>query len=149
MRAVAHLHGFYLVDCIYSPAKQRMAIDELIDEFCERIRQEEGQKGCAAAASRLAVRLKDESFQEEREWRLISMPKGVFESEFRQGISMLLPYFKLPLGDDRNAYLQEVVVGPTPHPELAESSVTMLLTKLKLSNPPGLVRGTRIPCRNW
>ena len=154
LRDVAHQHGFYLVECLYTPADQQRAISELIDEFLKRMGASEewnlaDQGGCVATATRLAMMLKDESFAEEREWRLISRPKMIREMDFRRGTSTLVPFFKLPLGPDRNAYLDSVRTGPTPHPELATASVHMLLQKLGLSDPTENVKRTRIPYRNW
>src|SRR5262249_49066159 len=139
LRSVAGNQGFYLGKCSYSMADQRTEICKLIDEFCERAESELTESNPwasgAALASRLAVLLKHESFQEEQEWRLISMPHGTFELEFRPGVSTLVPYFKFDMGKDRDTYVQSVRVGPTPHPELATDSVRMLLRKLKLTNP--------------
>ena len=98
---------------------------------------------------RLAMMLKDSSFAEEREWRLISMPKMVTALEFRQGTSMLVPFFKFALDTRRDAYLDSVRVGPTPHRELSVNAVRMLLRKLELSNADHMVTETRIPFRNW
>jgi hypothetical protein len=154
LRDFAHEQGFYLASCVYTLTEQRKTINELIDEFVARINASadwtgEAQGGCVALASRLALMLKHESFKEEREWRLISMPKMVSELCFRQGKSMIIPFFNLALGPDRNSYLDSVIVGPTPQAELAIGSMRMLLRKLQLSGPEDKVRGTTIPYRNW
>jgi hypothetical protein len=62
---------------------------------------------------------------------------------------MLVPFFKFALEEHKNAYLDSVRVGPTPHRELAVNSVRMLLRKLELSDPEDKVTETRIPFRNW
>jgi len=95
---------------------------------------------------RLAVMLKDGSFAEEREWRLISIPMMIHHLDFRQGTSMLIPFYKFALEENRNAYLDSVTVGPTPHRELAANAARMLLRKLALSDPEDK---TKIPFRNW
>jgi hypothetical protein len=154
LRDLAHEQGFYLAECIYAPTEKRKAINELVDEFVDRIGASvdwtgEEQGGCVALASRLALTLKHESFKEEREWRLISIPKMVSELCFRQGTSMIIPFFNLALGTNRNTYLDSVTVGPTPHAELAIGSMKMLLRKLQLTDPEDKVEGTSIPYRNW
>jgi hypothetical protein len=154
LRKLARTQGFYLVRCIYAHTNQQQAIGEVINEFRARMKRSQDwgltdQGGCVATAMRLAVMLKDRSFAEEREWRLISMPKMISKLDFRQGTSMLVPFFKFTLEEDRNAYLHSVRVGPTPHRELAVNSVRMLLRKLKLSDPEDKVTETRIPFRNW
>ena len=154
LREAAHPQGFYLVPCLYTRADQQEAASQLIEEFRERMvaSTEWGlreQGGCVAAVMRLAMMLKDSSFAEEREWRLISMPKMVTALEFRQGTSMLVPFFKFALDTRRDAYLDSVRVGPTPHRELSVNAVRMLLRKLELSNADHMVTETRIPFRNW
>lgn len=154
LRKAAHRQGFYLVRCIYTQADQQQAIGKLIQEFRERMTTSPiwgptEQGGCVATAMRLAIMLKDRSFAKEREWRLISMPKIISELHFRQGTSMLVPFFKFALEEHKNAYLDSVRVGPTPHRELAVNSVRMLLRKLELSDPEDKVTETRIPFRNW
>jgi hypothetical protein len=154
LREVAHEEGFYLAKSVYTPGDQELKIAELIEEFIERMTaslewspRDEG--GCVATATRLAGTLKDDSFAEESEWRLISKPKMASEIDFRQGRSILVPYFKFPLGSDRNAYLDSIRIGPTPHTELAVASAEMLLLKLGLAEPKEKVARTRIPYRDW
>jgi len=98
---------------------------------------------------RLAMMLKDGSFAEEREWRLISRPKMIKELEFRQGTSTLVPFFRFALDNRRDAYLDSIRVGPTPHRELAVNAARMFLRRLELSNADSMVTETRIPFRNW
>lgn len=153
IRKAAHEQGFYLVPCSYTPADQQEAVEQLINEFQERMNAStewglKEQGGCVAAATRLAMMLKDGSFAEEHEWRLISQPKMIKELEFREGKSTLIPFFKFALGN-RNAYLDSVRVGPTPHRELAVNAVRMLLRKLELSSADSMVTETRIPFRDW
>ena len=141
LREAAESQGFYLVPCLYSPDDQQRAVNELIQEFRDRMAdcQEwgpQGQGGCVALVMRLAMTLKDSSFAEEREWRLISRPKMVKDLEFRPGTSMLVPFFRFTLNEKREAYLESVRVGPTPHRELAARAVRMLLRKLELSDHP-------------
>jgi hypothetical protein len=154
LREAAHRQGFYLVRCIYSHADQQQAIAELIQEFRERMTTSSKwslteQGGCVASAMRLAVMLKDNSFAEECEWRLISIPKMISELEFREGTSTLVPFFKFTLGVDKNVYLDSIRVGPTPHREQAARAAQMLLRKLEISDPEDKVTETRIPFRNW
>lgn len=93
---------FYLAKCLYSPKDQLKAIKALIDEFCRHIAAlqqftsfEAG--GSRAEVVRLATLLKHESFQEEREWRLLSTPQMVNSLEYRAGVSTIIPYCKFDL----------------------------------------------------
>jgi hypothetical protein len=107
----------------------------------------------------LALVLKHVAFKEEREWRIISpvlMDKApafpiIEETKlaFRSGKSVLTPYRRIPLKDDKDNFpLNEVVIGPNPNPKQACRSVQSLLNSEK-----GLdsvkVRNSDIPYRNW
>jgi hypothetical protein len=68
---------------------------------------------------RIATLVKDDSFHEEKEWRVVS---PVFSNyieppiKFREGSSMLIPYMELPLGDSgQKIQIEEIFVGPTPY----------------------------------
>lgn len=98
---------------------------------------------------RVAVTLKNEAFKEEDEWRLVSRPLRVKYLEFRPGVSMLIPFFKFALGEDRTGFLDSVRIGPTPHPDLAAASVRMLLRRLNVLEPESRVAPTMIPFRSW
>ena len=154
LRKAAHGQGFYLVPCVYTSADQDELVNRLINEFKERLANSkewgsEQLSGCRALTTRIAMLLKSNTFEEEHEWRLISVPKTIKEIEFRQGASMLLPFFRFILDIQPDAYLDSVRVGSTPHRELAIRAVRMLLRKLEVSNPDPRVVETRIPFRNW
>jgi Protein of unknown function (DUF2971) len=160
---------FSVAPCIYKPEKQCEVVEAIVAEVLEsRLAQMPtvGSANAELAAKvdllgklhRFALIFKDEKFQEEKEWRIISRvlmdfkPAFPVEEEnkldFRQGKSMLIPYRRVPLKDDRNSFpLHEVVVGPNPNPEQSIRSVLSLL------NSQGLVaaniRPSSIPYRNW
>jgi hypothetical protein len=104
-------------------AEQQAEIRSLLDEFRDRARSEAsgeltGSRHWAsgsALADRLAVLFKHESFQEERERRLISIPRTVTELDYREGVSTLVPYYRFDLGNERDTYIHSVKIGPTPH----------------------------------
>jgi hypothetical protein len=153
LRNLAHTLGFYLVRCIYDPEEQQDAVQRLVDEFCEVIASPDGDdwaalRGCVTAATRLAVMFKHRSFEEEHEWRLMSL-RPIAELDFRPGVSTIVPFTKFCLPSDRNSYLQSIIVGPTPHPELARHSIETLLRKLGVSDPEKRVTETSIPYRDW
>lgn len=166
------LQGFKLVRCIYSKNEQVRAvsnmIETLIDEFKDEPEPEYGfdisyqsTSTFLDRLSEIAPTLKDPSFEEEAEWRII-VTASFRELSFRAGNSMLTPFYKVSLrssDNDKFSFLpliQEVIVGHTPHSELA-----VLATEAFLINmfPPRLldgdystpikVRKTSIPFRNW
>jgi hypothetical protein len=97
----------------------------------------------------LAPALKDPSFAEEQEWRLVCLPAS-FENDtpqFRQGRSMLVPYYTHRFPKKAPVPIEELVIGPTPHPTLARDATRSLLSAYEL--PSSKVRSSRIPYRNW
>jgi hypothetical protein len=61
---------------------------------------------------------------------------------------MLVPYFRIPLGSGQRPFgIEEIIVGPTPHPEQSIRSVKGLLTAHDLEKTR--VRSSEAPYRNW
>ena len=156
---VTKSESFYLAPCIYDHSKQRKLIRVLIEEILEENiegkpwdNEDHIPKGgnLCAYLHRYAPILKDPSFKEEREWRIISRPLSCkFERfEFRPGKSMLIPYYRFPLSKDKVPFhVHEIVVGPTPHPIQAEHSASSFLVSEGLRNVP--VNISIVPYRSW
>ncbi len=108
----------------------------------------------------LAPTIKHGAFKDEQEWRLISNLVSPEDSRWRvrAGRSMLIPYISITLAPV-GAYLpiQDVVVGPTPHMDLAIRAVGILLElklepvalQVPMTRQPARIRNSRIPYRNW
>ncbi|KXO13894.1 hypothetical protein AKG98_1639 [Moritella sp. JT01] len=91
--------------------------------------------------------IKDEAFEEECEWRLISphYPEGNNTNlKFREGASMLVPYIELPLGN--KPFFSHVRMGPSQHQNLAFEGLMMYLSNENISNSLG---NCQIPYREW
>jgi hypothetical protein len=151
-------HHFHLVPCIYESRKQRVLITSLIAKVYDEISKARHsgkvhpRKGgnLAAYLHRYAPILKDSSFSDEREWRIISRPlmNGLDDFAFREGNSMLIPYYQFPLEDAGVPFkLVEVVVGPTPDPTRSVASVRNFLVSEGLDAVT--VRSSTVPYRNW
>lgn len=156
---VATIESFYLAPCIYDRSKQRELISALVEEVLEENIEgtpwddedhiPRGGNLCAYL-HRYAPILKDPSFKEEREWRVISRPLSCkFERfEFRPGNSMLIPYYRFPLSNEKVLFdVHEIVVGPTPHPIQAVHSASSFLVSQRLRNIP--VNNSVVPYRSW
>lgn len=79
--------------------------------------------------------LKDPSFREEREWRMVDArsphSKDPRKVNFRQGPLGLTPYVELGLAlPDGQLPLREIIVGPGPHAELRLSAIEFMLAEL-------------------
>lgn len=153
--------GFSFAPCIYSSQKQGIAMQELMIEVAEELiklrsgseeEQHRYQLGGRLRRSlhRFAPLLKDPSFHEEQEWRVVSSPLTCLDErfDFRTGNSHLVPYFRVPLITDEIPFqLHEIVIGPTRDPELSRASVKSLLVREGLDNVP--VSISEVPYRNW
>ncbi len=168
---LAKRHDFYLACCIYDSGQQREIIRALIEEVVEenkcrwaalqsgsidpeRVQTEEfllkGGGNLHAYLLRYAPTLKDPAFRDEREWRLISgaLPCSSPRFGFREGRSMLIPYYRFPLAlQDGRSPFYEVVIGPTPEQELSKVSLQSFLISLDLRETA--VRKSSVPYRNW
>jgi len=167
LRVATEKLEWFLVPCIYDPATQRNLVRALVEEVLEEnlgvlpgVEDEEEDsvlKGMGgnllAYLNRYAPILKDESFKEEREWRIISRPVFSRRLDYREGRSLIVPYYRLPLCEDnQNLELHEVVIGPTPDAERSKSSVTSLLVSQKVimqGNGGVNVKVSHVPYRDW
>lgn len=159
---IQEFNDCHIAKCIYTDSEKADLFDLLIESLYEQIddmgveylqdyakcvtalRQETGH-----IIKTLAL-VKHEAFQEECEWRLISKSEqnahfGLSLAEFRPGASMLMPYLKWRLPDDEWLF-DSILLGPTPHPNLAIASLRALALKYKLTNQ---VQESRIPYRVW
>ena len=123
-----------------------------------------------ATAALLAVTaptFKHDAFRDEQEWRLILLnasgqmsakerERRLFYGEglgpmpgkqFRAGKSMLVPYVEAEPNTTEGYSIKEVIVGPTPHPELSIKSVEAFFQSL--NHAEVTVRPSKVPYRHW
>jgi hypothetical protein len=144
---LARLQGFRLGRCLYQPEQQALLIAQLLDSVEELATRRFGSLSgtppepelldlLAEVGSdllRLAALLKHPSFQEEEEWRLVSPILDDFRKppvRFREGVSMLVPYWAFalePASDRAGPLLDHIFLGPTSNHILSMSSLTMYL----------------------
>jgi Protein of unknown function (DUF2971) len=158
--------GFRIARCVYDPQAQSEMIQQFLvsaldtfhktrNAFGEVGRQDWAAQYFAALDVdleflRLAPILKDKSFEEEDEWRLISSPILLTHPQvcFREGKSMILPFFKIELAqEDEHLSFPEIFIGPTPHEVLSKISVESLLSAKDFDGSS--VRLSGIPYRGW
>ena len=149
---IAKQQNFVVWPCVYNPTLQlelvKYLIDCWIEKFSEKmLNHEKMLEEINVSICKLAPIIKDESFIEEQEWRLVSSATG-FEKNmaFREGEFSLIPYLNLRDNDSKDCF-KKIVVGPSPHTDLAINSLKMFLKQNKLSNVE--VVTSRIPFRNW
>jgi hypothetical protein len=156
--------GLSLSRCIYDPEDQQRLIQDAIDEFFATNANKEpahwdrdrgyvdpdrpntfvvlrhAGDDFATRLSLIAPLIKEKSFADEREWRLVAPTVSAHELDHRPGRSMLIPYCNIPIGDDdKFDSIREIIVGPTPHPDLSAASVRSLAVAAGLDNPDNIL----------
>jgi hypothetical protein len=133
--------GILLGKCIYEETDQRELLKSEIKIVFDQKRKwdrngrtedEEGLPNqLIPKLLRLAPLIKHESFNSEKEWRLIGIESCSSQNfGFREGVSTIIPYYRHSLlNEKKEMSLHEVVVGPTPQPQLSISAVTSLLIR--------------------
>jgi hypothetical protein len=167
LTAATEKQEWFLAPCIYDPVIQRDLVRALVEEVLEEnlggplVEDEEEDSILKDMGGNLrpdlytyAPILKDESFKEEREWRIISHPMFSRRLDYREGRSLLIPYFKFPLWENNQPRLHEVVIGPTRDAERSKSSVnSFLLSRKVATETKGTfgpeVRISQVPYRDW
>lgn len=152
----------FLARCLYESNAQEKLIGELIDAtvaFAENNRRagltqdrtfRESYKLLGRLLPLVAPALKASSFAEEHEWRLVRVGTSFEDAppQFRMGRSVLVPYYEHSFpGQTGSVPIDELVVGPTPHPELAREAAQALLLSHGLAS--ATVRLSAIPYRTW
>lgn len=103
--------------------------------------------------ARIAPLIKDKSFEEEKEWRLVAQNVSPQDLEYRPGESMIIPYYTIPIGDESKFdSIGQITVGPTPHPQLSLTSAMSLIATAMTLNGSGsgvAFKVTDIPFRSW
>lgn len=163
------LQNCKLVKCIYSADEQKIKMFEIIDYMIENFMDEsepdykmpvhyDSGEVFKDKLSEIAPAMKDASFKEEAEWRILSTV-NFEELSFRTGSSMLTPYIKINLDSSKNndfdRLVSEVIVGHTPHPDLAVKATEAFILKHIPPHDaddyqcPIDVKKSSIPFRNW
>jgi hypothetical protein len=100
----------------------------------------------------LAGCFKHSAFREESEWRLIVRQRTreavVKGRRFRDTGRTLAPFLEIPLElPEQGLRIDQVIVGPTPHMEIAVAAVKALLDQRGVTHDG--VEPSRIPYRDW
>lgn len=153
----------FMVHCIYSEEEQSSIAKEFVEKFIsavvdnqnshvfesqktmDDIVSEIGRKYITVIQS-LASSIKNSAFEDENEVRVIMLCIKN-DVKFRPGGSFVIPYQEFPLELSKpDSPLKEIIIGPTPNPNLALKSVQMMLDQKgwKVS-----VRNTIVPYRTW
>lgn len=161
--------SFQVGKCIYDPADQMDLIKQIVDAI-EVLAEEHGENTDKTKRKpsqsyydvfemiesdllRIAAILKHPSFQEEEEWRIVSPVITDYLTSpvlFREGTSMLVPYFEFNLAPNRGEpiLLEHIFLGPTPNINLSMNSLALYLSKKGIRPQEG-ISYCQIPYRQW
>ena len=136
--SIFSIQGFFLHKCVYDVAQQRQLLNSFFDEFITRyIERKKGNLNIDLSTFysmtlmnyvNLAAEIKHPSFQEEKEWRLISLPIIFNDTriKYRQGRISIIPYVEISLiGEEKEMSLPEIWIWP--HNQLTINSLEGLL----------------------
>ncbi len=160
---LAYTHLYAFEKCSYDPPSQDRAIRAYIDHGIQAdVSQCGGYKKCRWAAIRLMIfsaTLKDPTFHQENEWRMVRYPGPDAEKngvDFRVRNGVVVPYMECHLefkdNDARTKKMWEsvrVTIGPTPSCEVSKASVEKLLRLRSPAESPGEVTLTSVPYKYW
>ena len=165
----AKSQSFQVGRCIYEPADQLNLIKQVVDAV-EVLAEKHGENADKAKRQtsqsyydifekiesdllRIAAILKHPSFQEEEEWRMVSPVITDYVTSpvlFREGTSMLVPYFEFRLtpGQNESIVMEHIFLGPTPNISLSMNSLALYLSKKGIKPKEG-ISYCQIPYRQW
>lgn len=142
--------NFCLLKCEYGDSEQKSIARQFVNDVINTFRidgQDIANQKAWADFRKTAPRIKDPTFYEEAEWRLVYLPPksdsgGPRNIKFREGKSMLIPYLEIELTelikepDVRKPleWIPEIYVGPTQHQALSCMSLDILLKTQGVSN---------------
>jgi len=151
IQSLAKDHDFRLAECIYVDRDEldkgkldkgkEHPVRRLLEEGADELRdawgtsepggRREAKEKFGGQLEKLAPTLKDDSFEEEQEWRLIYSERHFRrkkEVQFREGMGVPTPYVELGPEDALLKCISRLVVGPNANLSLAEEGATWLLS---------------------
>jgi len=148
-----HSEDYELKECIYdlrSKDKEIKSIFDLVDTCCASDNNFVVSEIALATYVKIVFAagfIKHDSFKSEQEYRIIF--RGLnYDKKYRTGKSMIIPYMEFSPVDKHNLLpINEIVVGPTPHPELSRLSIERLF-KSKGYTEVNVIKSA-IPYRSW
>jgi len=145
--------NFHLGPCIYLPQQKYELIEKITARFIgELVIHENDDAGTSEVLDRLlhvipeiVPFLKDPSFHQEREWRMVSGPIDFSDDRFdvRDGPLCPIPYFRLNLATGGAGVQVNIIVGPGNLQALAAGALMMKKGKIRVQG----VRQSPIPLR--
>ncbi len=148
-------NGFLISPCIYKKVEQNIVIDEIIYSWINNnlFALDDNDLKMWEFIEYFSIKslfLKDISFSEEREWRIVSPFIRIDHDryDFRVGKYTLIPYYKIPISKIKErGGLIDIYVGPSSEQKMSERAAFDVL--LKYGYDSTKVKLSDIPFRNW
>jgi hypothetical protein len=159
IRECATRQSFQIGKCIYDSNQQKQLVSQFLDAV-EILAKEQDTtvdnpgggdnpsyhtafQRIESDLLRIAAILKHPSFTEEAEWRVISPVITDYLTApvlFREGTSMLVPYFEFNLSARNGSPIDfdHLFLGPTPNIRISMNSLTMFLAKNGIQPEKGI-----------
>lgn len=136
-------------ECTYDTYNNQVAVDSIIDRFCEKCRSEfialkrsdsdqyykELAHLLAGELSVNGVLIKHESFIEEKEWRLVGDAKLAGTKKFRPSGPYIRPYIEIPINSRFDGTEKEITCHPYNGPLLRDIWVSPGLDRNLVNDP--------------
>lgn len=159
LRQAAREHDVRLLRCVYAPESHEEIVDELVRLLIEahRAAPPASDEERAALLEQfnstfllIAPVIKDHHFSQEKEWRLVSMPRSPDDPLLtavlfgnHASVKLVLPL--VPDGESRSDVISSVTVGPTLDPDNVADAIDVLARHKGFRI--GTVRHSRVPYR--
>lgn len=118
--------------CIYDEKVQKTKIQEIIDLVEAESKETEASMSpvLIAKIGDIAPFFKNKSFAEEAEWRLASYFVSSGHVKFREGRTLIIPYWEIDIMDqDGKIAVDSITIGPSPNQKESTLSLEILLEK--------------------
>jgi len=159
IKSVVDVQKFYFAPCLYEENDQLELLEALVEK-CVKQNIKMKQNGeyenfplggsLCAYMHRYAPIIKDISFKDEKEWRIIAGPLSCKSKnyDFRIRGPMLVPYYKIPLIDAKGEFLPSIItIGPTPNTMQSKMSLKSFMVRQNLKAVD--VKESKVPFRSW
>lgn len=163
INAIASNSNLKIAKCLYEEEEQQELVQALLMKLLISFRNDLSEidtskwhksqcymdflKTYASDIFQILSIIKNKSFSEEREWRLISPHYVSYKDpaiKFREGASMLVPYIALDLLD--KPFFNCITLGPSQHQNLSMTGLSMFISNSEVCNQ---VTNCVIPYREW
>jgi len=159
---IAKRHDSFLVPCVYDFKLQNKLLEELLvahsKKYDEAIKDNDQNNSDELAHNisnefiislfAIAPMLKHESFEEEKEWRIVSSNLRVTpDIQFRANESNIIPYIKISLcQSEEEIEFKKIFIGPTSVNHYSKEAVLQLLRKNRVAQKA--IRLSSVPYRS-